>query len=141
MAQSHKNQHHVRRVTLPSGKCVEVVYFEDPSLGRHRAGMFEPTPAEGLHVCEQCESDLVYPLEWDEASETHWNVTLRCPNCEWRHTGVYSQEVVERFDVTLDRGTQALADDLKRLSVANMEEEIDRFGASLDADLILPEDF
>jgi hypothetical protein len=141
MARSQQNQHHVRRVTLPSGKSVEVVYFEDHSSKYQRAANLEPTPAEGLHVCSQCDSDLVYPLEWDEASETLWEVTLRCPNCEWKDTGVYEQEVVERFDVTLDRGTQALADDLKRLTVANMEEEIDRFAASLDAGLILPEDF
>jgi hypothetical protein len=140
MAQS-QNQHHVQRVTLPSGKSVEVVYFEDPAGGRYRAGTFEPTPAEGLHVCSQCDSDLVYPLEWEEASETHWEVKLRCPNCEFKHTGVYAQDVVERFDVTLDRGAQSLADDLKRLTVANMEDEIDRFAESLDSGLILPEDF
>src|SRR6476620_2849488 len=130
MAQSHQNQHHVSRVILPSGKSVDVVYFEDPSLACHRAGTFEETPTEGLHVCVRCASDLVYPLEWEEASETHWEVLLRCPNCEWKDTGIYAQDVVERFDVTLDRGAQALSDDLKRLSVANMEEEIDRFAAS-----------
>jgi hypothetical protein len=141
MANSSQNQHHVKRVILPSGKSIEVVYFEDQTPGRQRAGAFEATPTEGLHVCEQCDSGLVYPLEWDEASATHWEVTLRCPNCESKTTGVYEQSVVERFDVILDRGAQALADDLKRLSVANMEEQIDRFAASLDADLILPEDF
>lgn len=141
MAQSHQNQHHVQRVVLPSGKSVEVVYFEDHAPARNRPAASEATPADGLHVCERCDSTLVYPLEWEEASQTHWEVALRCPNCEWKDTGVFSQEVVERFDVALDRGTQALADDLKRLTVANMEEEIDRFAESLDAGLILPEDF
>ena len=31
--------------------------------------------------------------------------------------------------------------DLRRLTQANMAEEIERFAAALDADLILPEDF
>jgi hypothetical protein len=68
-------------------------------------------------------------------------VTLRCPNCEWTGTGVFEQEVVERFDEQLDRGTEALVRDLKRLVQANMEEQIDRFVDALQAGLILPEDF
>jgi hypothetical protein len=139
VAQSH--QHHVKRIVLPSGKSVEVVYFEDQFAGDPHGLGFEATPAEGLHVCNQCDSSLVYPLEWEEASATEWEVTLRCPNCEWQQTGVYEQAVVECFDVTLDRATQALTDDLKRLTLANMEDEIDRFAAALNADQILPEDF
>ena len=141
MAQSPQNQHHVERVVLPSGKAIDVVYFEDHVAADPHGICLEATPAEGLHVCEQCDSALVYPVEWDEASATEWEVLLRCPNCEWTKTGIYEQAVVERFDVTLDRATQALTDDLKRLTVANMEEEIDRFAAALGADQILPEDF
>jgi hypothetical protein len=140
MAQSPQHQQHVRRVVLPSGKSVEVVYFGDSLPAQQPATSFGATERE-LHVCDSCGSTLVYPLEWDEASETEWEVTLRCPNCEWQNTSVYEQELVERFDATLDRGTEALVDDLKRLTVANMEEEIDRFAAALAADLILPEDF
>ena len=51
------------------------------------------------------------------------------------------QAVVERFDEELDRGTEALVRDLKRLMHANMEEEIDRFVSALRDDQILPEDF
>jgi hypothetical protein len=35
----------------------------------------------------------------------------------------------------------AILRDLKRLATANMADEIDRFTAALDADLVLPEDF
>lgn len=139
MARPSQHQHHIERVILPSGKSVEVVYFEDQTAGVTDA--FEATPTEGLHVCERCNCGLVYPLEWDEASATHWEVSLRCPNCEWKTIGVYEQSVVERFDVALDRGTRSLTDDLKRLTVANMEDEIERFAATLEANLILPEDF
>ena len=62
-----------------------------------------------------------------------WEVTLRCPNCEWLHTGVFDQDTVERFDEELDRGTDNLVDDLKRLIRANMEEEIERFAQALGA--------
>jgi hypothetical protein len=146
MSPQPDNRHYVRRVVLPSGKTIEVVYFDDqvldapvePAVG---GDAFINETVQDLHVCGSCESDLVYPTEWDEAGTTHWEVSLRCPNCEWIGTGVFQQELVERFDEELDRGTEALVRDLKRLMHANMEEEIDRFVQALDHDLILPEDF
>ena len=142
MSQHPDPNQHVRRVVLPSGKTIEVVYFEDLD-----ASPVVPRPttasehATDLHVCGSCESDLVYPIEWQEAGPTHWEVELRCPNCEWAGTGVFEQDLVERFDEELDRGTEALVRDLKQLTRANMEEEIERFKSALDADAILPEDF
>lgn len=131
------HHHHVRRVVLPSGKTIEVVYFEDSGLA---AGAVAE-PAVELHVCRACRCELVHPVDWEEAGPEHWTVLLRCPNCEWREEGTYDQEAVDRLDVHLDRGTEALTDDLKRLMHANMEDGIDRFVAALGADLIVPDDF
>jgi len=134
------NRHYVRRVVLPSGKTIEVVYFDETqALDAASPGLAEV--GEDLHVCGECSSDLVYPVEWDEAGATHWEVTLRCPNCEWYGTGVFSQDVVERFDEELDRGTEQLVRDLKRMMHANMEDEIERFVHALEADHIQPDDF
>jgi hypothetical protein len=144
MSPQPDNRHYVRRVVLPSGKTIEVVYFEDQvmdDLAPEPAREAVAETVEQLHVCSSCESALVYPTEWDEAGVAHWEVSLRCPNCEWNGTGVFGQDLVERFDEELDRGTEALVRDLKRLMHANMEEEIDRFVQALDGDLILPEDF
>jgi hypothetical protein len=152
MSHQPDHQHHVRRVVLPSGKTIEVVYFEDqavtptgPSMGSGQAHVERQPKPSGpqvdLHQCGACESELVYPTEWEEAGSTHWEVTLRCPNCEWAGTGVYEQDVVERFDEVLDRGTEALVRDLKRLMQANMEDEIQRFCDALHEDHVLPEDF
>src|SRR3954453_13259188 len=136
------HRHYTRRVVLPSGKVIEVVYFEEQRAAHTSlpAGLAD---AEGrdLHMCGVCSADLVYPVEWEEYGSTHWSVTLRCPTCEWTGTGVFEQHVVERFDEELDRGTEALGRDLKRLMHANMEEEIDRFIDALQEDQILPEDF
>ena len=63
------------------------------------------------------------------------------PTASGCHTGVYDQDTVERFDEELDRGTDNLVDDLKRLIRANMEEEIERFSKALVENHILPEDF
>lgn len=136
----HDPRHYVRRVVLPSGKTIEVVYFEDQQAGAATTPHRDDTPCD-LHVCGSCTSTLVYPTEWEEAGATHWEVTLRCPNCEWTGTGIFEQELVERFDEELDRGTEALVRDLKRLSHANMEDEIERFTAALEEGHIVPEDF
>jgi len=124
----------VKRVALPSGKTIEVVYFD------HVAEPQQPAKQE-LHVCPDCDARLVYPVHWTEVDRASWEVTLRCPNCEWLTTGVFDQETVERFDEELDRGTDSLVDDLKRLIHANMEEDIERFAHALARDHILPEDF
>lgn len=141
------SRHYVRRVVLPSGKTIEVVYFEEhPAVTGTAAPVATPptidtTGDTDLHVCSSCSSSLVYPLDWEEAGETHWQVTLRCPNCEWSGTGIFEQATVEAFDEELDRGTEALVSDLRRMIQANMEQEIDRFVQALDVDALLPEDF
>ena len=137
MSRQPENNTYVRRVVLPSGKTIEVVYFGDVTDAPR------PTSeaAEDLHVCRTCESELVYPVDWEEAGNTHWEVMLRCPNCEWNGTGVFEQDIVERFDEELDRGTEALVRDLLRLMRANMEDDVERFVTALRADAILPEDF
>ena len=94
----HDPRHYVRRVVLPSGKTIEVVYFEDQQAAG-AAPVPRPPPAKShdeavddLHVCGSCASTLVYPTEWEEAGATHWEVTLRCPNCEWAGTGIFEQD-------------------------------------------------
>ena len=124
------HNHYVRKVTLPSGETIEVVSFEQ--VPRTRAD---------LHVCPVCTSELVYPVAWDEAGRTSWEVSLRCPNCEWTNTSVYDEEVIQRFDETLDLGTEALVADLRKLTRANMEADVERFVAAIYADYLLPEDF
>jgi predicted RNA-binding Zn-ribbon protein involved in translation (DUF1610 family) len=94
-----------------------------------------------LHICPTCGSDLVYPTDWAPANERSWAVNLRCPDCEWLGSGTYAQEVVDRFDIELDRGTDMLIEDLARLMRANMEDEIERFVSALYADHVLAEDF
>ncbi|MGH2945542.1 MAG: hypothetical protein ACRDPC_04665 [Solirubrobacteraceae bacterium] len=138
MSEHPRHGQYVRRVVLPSGRAIEVVYFEtipsDAAVPVHG-------PLEDLHVCRECERDLVYPVEWEEVSDTHWEVLLRCPNCEWSEVGTFDQPTVDRFDEQLDEGTEILLRDLKQLERANMEDEIERFSRALTAGAILPEDF
>jgi hypothetical protein len=132
-------QHVVRTVDLPSGKVLEVVCPEagDPFT------RVRPSPAEDrdLCACPACASELVEPLGWESAGPERWRVSLRCPNCAHTSEGVFSQECVDRFDTCLDEGTAAMVSDLKRLEMANMADDIERFVGALQAGAILPEDF
>jgi hypothetical protein len=140
MSQTDKTQY-VRRLVLPSGRAIEVVYFDgEPTHAPHPAPVAASTQTD-MHVCPACEKVLVYPVEWEEASSTHWEVQLRCPNCEWLTVGLFDQATVDRFDERLDHGTEALVLDLKALTRANMEEEIERFSFALASDAIWPMDF
>ena len=136
--------HYVKKVVLPSGKTIEVVYFDsNRALAAERAESAEGVARvrHELHICRECESELVYPTEWEEAGPEYWRVALRCPNCEWTASGVFPQDLVDLFDERLDHGTEQVVNDLKRLMHANMSEEIDRFAAALHADALLHEDF
>src|SRR5690242_19831513 len=138
MSLPNENGQYVRRVVLPSGRAIEVVYFEP--MAAESAPQAAPL-VDDLHICPECDRDLVYPVEWEEVSPTHWEVLLRCPNCEWTEVDTFDQPTVDRFDEKLDIGTEILIRDLKRLEQANMEDEVERFVRALGADAILPEDF
>jgi hypothetical protein len=131
-----ENTHFTKRVTLPSGKTIEVVLFADevPVVS-------PPETQQDLHICVDCDSELVYPVEWEEAGPENWSVLLHCPNCSVYREGVFTQDNVELFDEELDRGADTLARDYKRLMRANMADEIERFVGALEAGAICPEDF
>jgi len=142
--QPDRSQHTRHRVQLPSGKQIEVVY-RDQQQGQTPA---EATPIpdsvrepDRLNVCFHCASELAYPLDWVEEGPRHWRIVLRCPECEARREGVFEQACVEELDEELDRAAGALLSDLKALTQANMEDEVEFFIRALDADLIVPSDF
>ena len=140
--QPSNNGQYVRRVVLPSGRAIEVVYFETlADEGIAAAIPAAASPVRDLHICPECDRTLVFPVEWEEVSPTHWEVLLRCPNCEWTEVDVFDQPTVDRFDEKLDIGTEILIRDLKRLQQANMEDEIERFTSALASDAIWPMDF
>ncbi|HYM46219.1 MAG TPA: hypothetical protein VES65_08695 [Solirubrobacteraceae bacterium] len=157
---------HIRhRVQLPDGKHVEIVYRDhryapgesgasDPRCAAQPLPATEPAPAaeaalaanpiagpDPLHVCFNCASELVYPLDWVEEGDRHWRIVLRCPECDAHREGVFEQAMVERLDDELDRATGELLGDLKQITHANMTDEIEFFVRALDADLIVPSDF
>jgi hypothetical protein len=118
------------RTSLSSARALEVL--------RHH---LEHSGSRGLHMCPECHSRLVQPIDWREGRSGFWELMLQCPNCHWETDGVYSQHQVDAFEEELEDGLAEILADLSRLSQANMAEEVDRFTAALQSELILPEDF
>lgn len=142
MSQNPDHSPHVRRVVLPSGRAIEVVYFEGhPVDPRPPVVAAAPGVERDLEACPGCAASLVYPIDWEEIRPMEWEVELRCPNCEWYEIGTFPQDVVDRFDDELDRGMDALVRDLRRLTRANMEDDLARLTLALGADAIWPMDF
>jgi predicted RNA-binding Zn-ribbon protein involved in translation (DUF1610 family) len=124
-----------------TAKGTELERGLEPSIFEARVSSTPRRRRDDLHICPECGSDLVYPTDWAPASDRQWQVALRCPECEWNGGGRYNQGAVDRLDEALDRGTEAVLDDLNILVRANMEDQIDRFVTALNGDQILPEDF
>lgn len=136
MAHPTPRNHHITRITLASGKEIDVVDFTTESA---------PLPAArrtvSLACCPDCSNDRVQPVSWSEVGETEWRVELRCPDCEQRREATFGQTELDDFDIALDEGTRAVAADLDLLTRANMADDIDRFTFALHAGHIQPEDF
>jgi hypothetical protein len=123
----------IKKIILPSGKSVEIVYFN-----AHEPEDLAPIR---LEVCPECDGEQVYPISWRETDNDAWDIELRCPNCEWRERALFDDDVVQEFDATLNAQTDQLIDGLEQLTRANMEDQIERFSRALEYDAILPEDF
>jgi len=129
-----KRDQHQRTQEAELNRPLDVEVYTDGDSG-------ESTGDPDLSLCGGCDSRLVQPIDWSLVGRSHWRVTLRCPNCEWSGTGVFTQEAVDRFDRELDRGIHQLQSTLTRVSRACMEAEISAFSHALEIDLIVPFDF
>jgi hypothetical protein len=142
---SDTNPHIPHHLHMSRDEHVEVVYRHHRATAdraREPVAPVQPGCApQELHVCFNCASELVYPLDWTEEGSRHWRIVLRCPECEARREGVFEQSIVEQLDDELDRASGALLSDLKRLTHANMSDEVEFFVRALRADLIVPSDF
>jgi hypothetical protein len=135
---------HVKRIQLPSGKVVDLVYLQAGWGQRAATGQADASArirVRRIELCPQCGSDRVHPLDWREVENLRWELDVRCPDCRWTGGDVYEQPEVERYDDVLLAGAGDLTEELDRITRVNMAEHLERFRAALDADAITPFDF
>lgn len=129
---------HIKKITLPSGKVVEIVYLHPGA----EAGPAETAPhVRKIELCPACGGERVHPLEWHEVDEDRWELQVRCPDCRWRTTDVFEHSDVQRYDDLLAADTDRLIAELDRVTRENMEEHLERFRHALEHDVIEPMDF
>ena len=134
------NGQYVRRVTLPSGRSIEVVYFEP--LAAEAAGAARPSRRST--TCTSAPSAIA-------TSSTPWTgrrppsrtgrSSCAAPTASGTRSARTTRPPSTASTSIWTSGTEALVKDLRRLVQANMEAEAERFAAALDANAILPEDF
>lgn len=132
---------HTRRIILPSGKAVDIIYYQPDEISSVSEAVQPASTVEHLEVCPACDSHLVQPVAWSEAADEQWEIHLRCPSCDEERTGVWPRDVVERFDVALNHASDQVIDDIQRISADRMEAWAQTFTAALQAGAIFPDDF
>jgi hypothetical protein len=135
---------HVKRIQLPSGKVVELVYLQagwEQQAATAQADATDRIRVRRIELCPQCGSDRVHPLDWREVEDLRWELDVRCPDCRWTGGDVYEQPEVERYDDVLLACAGDMTEELDRITRENMAEHLERFRAALDADAITPFDF
>lgn len=144
-----------KKIALPGGRVIEIVYFSEPDDHAPNVAAMEtaattaaepersmlPVGPPDLHVCEQCSSELVYPVAWEERDGDRWLIDRRCPNCEWHDQSEFHQTEVEEYDDVLNEGTEDLLVTLRNFARSNMEDDIERLIDAIHMDQIEPMDF
>jgi hypothetical protein len=129
----------IKKITLPSGKVVEIVYLEP--LREEDAAPGDARDVRRIELCPSCSGERVHPVDWREVDEARWELAVRCPDCRWNATDVFGQQEVERYDDVLSADTERMIAELDRVTRANMEEHLERFRIALELDAIEPMDF
>jgi hypothetical protein len=142
---------HVKRITLPSGKTIEIVYLDGAAVQSRTTSQLpgavpalRPAPRPPLRRLEQCPvcaGERVHPVDWHEAGAEGWELSLRCPDCRFREIGVFGEPEVERYDRVLADECGRMVEELERITRAHMEEEILRLRAALESGGLTPFDF
>ncbi len=148
------DDYRVELFIFPDGNAVEMLVppatsarasIRDSAVATHPVPLTDHdatlTVDDSPHICPICASDLVYPVDWTRIDDSHWRLTLRCPNCELSRDVVLARDGVEHFNRLLCHGAQILAHEADELSHQYFEEEGEKLVAALRANLILPIDF
>ena len=145
-----------KKIALPGGKVIEIVYFSEPE-GEDVAveasvtgGRTTPTRstlvgiddlARELHVCPQCEGDLVYPVSWEERSGDSWRSSAAAPTASGGTSASSPRTRSSSSTTSSTRAPRTCWSALRNFARANMEADVERLIEAIHLDLIEPMDF
>ena len=75
--------------------------------------------ASEIHSCGTCGCSMVQPLERERIGSSYWQILLRCPECEWSGTGVFTDAEAAVYDLEFERGMAQMLTDLQALTAPN----------------------
>ena len=91
--------------------------------------------------CACCASDFVSPVDAAERGETEWWIRLRCGKCGETREVVVSQDTADRYDRALDRTSEPIVSNLRRIERERMAADVEAFTTALRLDLFDAADF
>jgi hypothetical protein len=91
--------------------------------------------------CSRCGSDFLCPMDWEPVDDERWCIEARCGECGLWHRLHLTNAQAAAWDVELDRQTQPIQRELRRLDRERMAREVEGFIEALDRDLIDAVDF
>ena len=95
---------------------------------------------EDIHI-SLLQLELRHPRRLGSLDRAARSFTCAVRNASGPVAAPTARTIIDRYDQTLDSGTEAILQDLTSLSRANMQEHVEAFAAALWSDRILPEDF
>jgi hypothetical protein len=103
---------------------------------------------DSLRICPDCDCRLCFESASHPVTAGSWLLVLQCPNCWSARSRMVTDTALELLEFALDDDMRVIAAELEQLEYANavaeaeeLETEISRFAAALEADAILPMDF
>jgi len=94
-----------------------------------------------LHVCVQCEGELVQATRWDEPINGTRLVGLRCAGCGHERETTADLTATALFRAAHTNGIEQLSEAAERLARERMSAWVDSFTGALERDLIDATDF
>jgi len=93
----------VKKIILPSGKAVEIVYAKpSPPSDRCHAG---PLGRKGSRTVPTC-APVLYPIDWHEAGLGKTGARAARPECRWSDRSEYRPEHGRAHDSALNDATE-----------------------------------
>src|SRR2546423_2835267 len=81
-------------------------------------------------LCPVCGSHLLQLLDAEPHAPGGWDVVLECPEC-WSILEDHLEDLeIEAFDRDFDDGMHVIVDELRRLTVEQMRQDVERFAGA-----------